>query len=214
MARYLTIFIPPLAILLYGKPSQLPLNILLTLAFYAPGLIHAYFVVQQYEENQHREELKQSLADQPAGAATAIDPGAMAFSGPVIRYAGSAPGCLWFLFYRTFLIPRSWRLMSFETDGVLFRLAFGDGRICATRKGSFVALLGMEKRRQRAVTILTPTDRFKFFESARVYPPKQFDHIIQLLEAQKSDGARFGEAAEAFNRGAKLGKRVGKLVDR
>jgi uncharacterized membrane protein YqaE (UPF0057 family) len=214
MSRYLSILIPPLAILLYGKPSQLPLSIVLTLAFYVPGLIHAYFVVQLHEETKRREQLKQSLADQPADATAEIDPAKMVFSSPVIRYVGRAPGCLWFLFYRTFLIPKAWRLMSFETDGVLFRLVFGDGRICVTRKGSFVALLGMEKRRQRGVTILTPTDRFKFFESARIYPSEQYDHILQLLDVQKSDAAKFAEVADAFNRGAKMGKRVNKIVSR
>jgi uncharacterized membrane protein YqaE (UPF0057 family) len=47
--RYLiAIILPPLAVLLCGKPIQALLNLLLTLLFYIPGLVHALLVVHDY----------------------------------------------------------------------------------------------------------------------------------------------------------------------
>ena len=44
--RYLiAIILPPLAVLLCGKPFQFILNIVLTLCFWIPGMIHALLVV-------------------------------------------------------------------------------------------------------------------------------------------------------------------------
>lgn len=39
------IFCPPLAVLLCGKPGQALLNVMLTLCFWIPGVIHAQWVV-------------------------------------------------------------------------------------------------------------------------------------------------------------------------
>ncbi|GAA1374836.1 YqaE/Pmp3 family membrane protein [Peribacillus frigoritolerans] len=41
----IAILFPPLAVLLAGKPIQSVLNLVLTLFFYVPGLIHAILVV-------------------------------------------------------------------------------------------------------------------------------------------------------------------------
>ncbi|CRH64598.1 Uncharacterized homolog of Blt101 [Chlamydia trachomatis] len=41
----IAIIFPPLAVLLAGKPIQAVLNLVLTLFFYVPGLIHAILVV-------------------------------------------------------------------------------------------------------------------------------------------------------------------------
>jgi len=47
--RYLiAIILPPLAVLLCGKPFQFILNIILTLFFWIPGAIHAILVVNSY----------------------------------------------------------------------------------------------------------------------------------------------------------------------
>ncbi len=47
--RYLiAIILPPLAVLLCGKPIQFILNIPLTLFFWIPGMIHALFVVSNH----------------------------------------------------------------------------------------------------------------------------------------------------------------------
>ncbi|MFE4073946.1 YqaE/Pmp3 family membrane protein [Peribacillus sp. YIM B13477] len=45
MLYLIAILFPPLAVLLAGKPIQAVLNLVLTLFFYVPGLIHAILVV-------------------------------------------------------------------------------------------------------------------------------------------------------------------------
>ncbi|MES1040262.1 MULTISPECIES: YqaE/Pmp3 family membrane protein [Peribacillus] len=45
MLYLIAIIFPPLAVLLAGKPVQAVLNLVLTLFFYVPGLIHAILVV-------------------------------------------------------------------------------------------------------------------------------------------------------------------------
>ena len=48
MRYFLAIILPPVAVLLCGKPVQFVLNILLTLLFWIPGVIHAILVVNSY----------------------------------------------------------------------------------------------------------------------------------------------------------------------
>ncbi|KWW20539.1 MULTISPECIES: YqaE/Pmp3 family membrane protein [Peribacillus] len=45
MLYIIAILFPPLAVLLAGKPISALINLILTLFFYIPGLIHALFVV-------------------------------------------------------------------------------------------------------------------------------------------------------------------------
>jgi uncharacterized membrane protein YqaE (UPF0057 family) len=45
MLYLVAIFIPPLAVLLAGKPGQAFLNLLLTLLFYFTVLIHAFAII-------------------------------------------------------------------------------------------------------------------------------------------------------------------------
>ncbi|RRN68414.1 YqaE/Pmp3 family membrane protein [Peribacillus simplex] len=45
MLYLIAILFPPLAVLLAGKPIQALFNLVLTLIFYVPGLIHAILVV-------------------------------------------------------------------------------------------------------------------------------------------------------------------------
>jgi uncharacterized membrane protein YqaE (UPF0057 family) len=47
--RYLlAIILPPIAVLLCGKPVQAILNLLLTILFWIPGVVHALFVVHSH----------------------------------------------------------------------------------------------------------------------------------------------------------------------
>ncbi len=55
MLYLVAILIPPLAVLLAGKPFQALFNILLTVLAYIPGLIHALFVVHNYYEDRRAE---------------------------------------------------------------------------------------------------------------------------------------------------------------
>ncbi|MBP1969074.1 uncharacterized membrane protein YqaE (UPF0057 family) [Virgibacillus natechei] len=49
---YLLCLIPPLAVLVTGRPIQAILNFLLTLAFYIPGVIHAVLVVNEHKADK------------------------------------------------------------------------------------------------------------------------------------------------------------------
>ncbi|MCM3600642.1 YqaE/Pmp3 family membrane protein [Robertmurraya korlensis] len=45
MLYLLAIILPPVAVLLKGKPFQALLNLLLTICFWLPGVIHAWIVI-------------------------------------------------------------------------------------------------------------------------------------------------------------------------
>jgi uncharacterized membrane protein YqaE (UPF0057 family) len=54
------VVLPPLAVLLCGKPFQALLSIVLSLFLYFPGLIHALFVVNKhYADKRHQEILRE-----------------------------------------------------------------------------------------------------------------------------------------------------------
>ena len=56
--RYLiSIILPPLAVLLCGKPMQALLNCFLTLFLWIPGVLHALFVVSSHKADQRNKEL-------------------------------------------------------------------------------------------------------------------------------------------------------------
>ncbi len=48
MRYLLAIICPPVAVLLCGKPLQAMLNLVLTLLFWIPGVVHALFVVNSH----------------------------------------------------------------------------------------------------------------------------------------------------------------------
>ena len=48
MLYLVAILVPPLAVLLAGKPFQAIFNLLMTLLLYVPGLIHALLVVNNH----------------------------------------------------------------------------------------------------------------------------------------------------------------------
>jgi uncharacterized membrane protein YqaE (UPF0057 family) len=52
MLYLLAIIFPPLAVLLTGRPVQALLNLILTLFFWIPGVIHAILVVNEHKANQ------------------------------------------------------------------------------------------------------------------------------------------------------------------
>ncbi len=51
------ILLPPLAVLLCGKPIQALVNIPLTLALWIPGMIHAIIVVNNHNADKRHKEL-------------------------------------------------------------------------------------------------------------------------------------------------------------
>lgn len=51
----IAVLMPPLAVLLCGKPFQALISIPLTLLFWIPGLIHALMVVSEYKADARYE---------------------------------------------------------------------------------------------------------------------------------------------------------------
>lgn len=52
MMYLLAIFLPPVAVLLSGKPGQAILNLILCLMFFIPGVIHAILVVNEHKADK------------------------------------------------------------------------------------------------------------------------------------------------------------------
>tara|TARA_B100000614_G_scaffold209715_1_gene192648 strand:+ start:133 stop:336 length:204 start_codon:yes stop_codon:yes gene_type:complete len=52
MLYLLAIVLPPVAVLLCGKPVQAVLNVLLTICGIIPGIVHALFVVSNSKADQ------------------------------------------------------------------------------------------------------------------------------------------------------------------
>lgn len=55
MRYLLAVLLPPVAVLLCGKPVQAVLSLVLTLLFWVPGVIHAALVVHQYYDDRNAE---------------------------------------------------------------------------------------------------------------------------------------------------------------
>jgi len=63
MRYLLAIVLPPLAVLLCGKPFQFVLNVLLTLCFWVPGVVHAILVVHDHLEDKRADKLVRALQE-------------------------------------------------------------------------------------------------------------------------------------------------------
>ncbi|MDQ0492266.1 YqaE/Pmp3 family membrane protein [Paenibacillus brasilensis] len=61
MRYLLAILIPPLAVLLCGKPGQAILNFILCIFFFVPGVIHALVVVNSHKADLRNEELIRAI---------------------------------------------------------------------------------------------------------------------------------------------------------
>lgn len=66
MRYFLAILLPPLAVLLCGKPFQFLLNIVLTLLGWIPGVIHAILVVNDYHEDRRAAMIVKAVHQTPA----------------------------------------------------------------------------------------------------------------------------------------------------
>lgn len=65
MLYLLAIVLPPVAVLMCGKPAQALLNFLLTLCFYFPGMIHAVLVVNSTEADRRNQKVVRAIRQQP-----------------------------------------------------------------------------------------------------------------------------------------------------
>jgi len=63
MLYLVAVILPPLAVLLAGKPFQALLSIPLTLLFYVPGIVHALFVVHNHYADQRTDRLIRATRD-------------------------------------------------------------------------------------------------------------------------------------------------------
>lgn len=61
MRFVLAIFLPPVAVFLCGKPVQALLNILLTLCFWVPGVLHAMYVVMRTDADNRNKKLMREV---------------------------------------------------------------------------------------------------------------------------------------------------------
>ncbi|WP_424299394.1 YqaE/Pmp3 family membrane protein [Castellaniella sp.] len=68
MRYLLAIILPPVAVLLCGKPVQFLLNILLTCLFWIPGVIHAILVVNSHLADQRTARLEKAIRESKAGS--------------------------------------------------------------------------------------------------------------------------------------------------
>ncbi|MGM0888944.1 MAG: YqaE/Pmp3 family membrane protein [Bacillota bacterium] len=62
MLYLIAIIFPPLAVLLAGKPIQSVLNLVLTLFFYVPGLIHAILMVHDKKADKRMKQQSALIA--------------------------------------------------------------------------------------------------------------------------------------------------------
>ena len=63
MRYLLAVILPPVAVLICGKPLQAILNLVLTLLFWIPGLIHAIFVVNGYYADQRTDRVIEAIKE-------------------------------------------------------------------------------------------------------------------------------------------------------
>ena len=59
----LAIFLPPVAVLLCGKPFQALINLFLTLFLWIPGMIHAILVVNGKNADKRNEKLVDAITE-------------------------------------------------------------------------------------------------------------------------------------------------------
>ncbi|MBV9329611.1 MAG: YqaE/Pmp3 family membrane protein [Chloroflexi bacterium] len=61
MLYLVAILLPPLAVLLCGKPFQALLNVILTLLLWIPGMIHAILVVNNHYADKRTSRLMRAM---------------------------------------------------------------------------------------------------------------------------------------------------------
>jgi uncharacterized membrane protein YqaE (UPF0057 family) len=61
MRYILAVLLPPVAVLICGKPGQALFNLLLTLILWIPGIIHAMFVVNSYLADQRAKQITEAI---------------------------------------------------------------------------------------------------------------------------------------------------------
>jgi len=66
MLYLVAVILPPLGVLLAGKPFQALINIPLTVLFYVPGLLHAIFVVHNHYADRRTDRIVKATRESGA----------------------------------------------------------------------------------------------------------------------------------------------------
>ncbi len=61
MLYFLAIVLPPVAVLLTGKPIQALLNLLLTVLGWIPGVIHAFMVINSHKADRRNDAIIKAM---------------------------------------------------------------------------------------------------------------------------------------------------------
>lgn len=61
MLYLLAILLPPVAVLLTGRPFQALLNLFLTLLLWVPGAVHAILIVNEHKANQRADRIAKQM---------------------------------------------------------------------------------------------------------------------------------------------------------
>jgi uncharacterized membrane protein YqaE (UPF0057 family) len=64
MLYLLAIILPPVAVLLRGKPFQALLNLVLTICFWVPGVIHAWIVINGANKDKRMKQQAKLIAQE------------------------------------------------------------------------------------------------------------------------------------------------------
>jgi uncharacterized membrane protein YqaE (UPF0057 family) len=67
MMYLLAILLPPVAVLLCGKPIQALINFVLTLFFWVPGVVHAIMVVYNRDEDRRVARIEKAIRESSGG---------------------------------------------------------------------------------------------------------------------------------------------------
>ncbi len=61
MLYFLAIIVPPVAVLMVGKPIQALLNLVLTLLGWIPGVVHAFLVINSHKADRRNEKVIKAM---------------------------------------------------------------------------------------------------------------------------------------------------------
>jgi len=64
MRYLLAVLLPPVAVLICGKPVQALINLVLTLCFWIPGSIHALFIAHGYYADKRTDKIIGAIKEQ------------------------------------------------------------------------------------------------------------------------------------------------------
>jgi uncharacterized membrane protein YqaE (UPF0057 family) len=61
MLYFLAIILPPVAVLMVGKPIQALLNLVLTILGWIPGVVHAFLVINSHKADRRNEKVIKAM---------------------------------------------------------------------------------------------------------------------------------------------------------